>query len=123
MAILMTGTKANAKARRSLGRATIGPPSSISPPLAWVFPAPTSYHVLAHEIGHIFGCQHNREWANPEEHEVNKSNYGYLMKESNIATIMAVRVAKVKRLPFFSSKDFKFGGKPIGDSQHDNRDV
>ena len=56
MAILMTGTPTD----KSVGLAWLGPPIKYGTlPIAWVYPEdPLTF---LHELGHIFGCLHNRE--------------------------------------------------------------
>ena len=113
----MTGTKAK---NGDIGRAKIFKlRNRFNPPLAWVFP--TNDLVLTHEIGHIFGCEHNRE-----EFENGNlrggSNYGYLMRGSHMRTIMAYwSYGYNRRVPRFSSRDLRYEGVPLGDSKHDNR--
>ena len=56
IAILMTGTPAD----NLSGLAYVGPPVKYATlPIAWVYPGdPLTF---LHELGHIFGCLHNRE--------------------------------------------------------------
>ena len=89
-----------------------------NPPLAWVFPE--NDFVFTHEIGHIFGCEHNREVLENGNLR-DGSNFGYHMG-GYMRTIMAYRGAGYShRIPRFSSKDNKYLGVALGDSRNDNR--
>ena len=118
IAILMTGTAAKSGVR---GVSRGGPPNTLRPPLAWVFPQ--NDFTFVHEIGHIFGCHHNREdHKTGDGGQEGQSNHGYHMKGSNMCTIMAYPNSTYpKNTMWFSSKDLTYKGVPLGDSQHDNR--
>ena len=111
IAILMTG----APTLEALGCAgTIGPSRRTNkPPIAWVFPQDDL--TLVHEIGHIFGCHHNREASG--------KNGGYLLKKSNMFTIMAYPdETHVLNIPYFSSNVMMTkDGTELGDRWNDNR--
>ena len=116
--ILMTGTPAENDGVCH-GMAYGGPPSKENPPLAWVHPEDKL--TFLHELGHIFGCQHNREEI--EDGGANdQSNYGYHMKGSCMSTILAYEnETYFCIIPRFSSKDTTYNGVPLGNLQNDNR--
>ena len=99
MGILMCGTAANEQGDGAVyGLACQGS----QPPVAWVFPKDPL--ILSHEIGHLFGCHHNREME--EGGERDQSHYGYLIKECKMTTIMAnTNDACSTEIPFISRKD------------------
>ena len=118
----MCGTLADeTPAGETLGIANLGPPKKDTtrpPPIAWV--CPFDDLVFLHEVGHIFGCEHDRD--HETEDWMMDSNYGYHMKGSNMRTIMAYENKNhEQRIPRFSSKDQAYCGVPLGDSRHDNR--
>ena len=124
LAVLMTGSPAKVKGIKgaNVGQSVFGPYEKIfnvQVPVAWVFPSnPLNF---VHEVGHLFGCKHNRE---REKNAVigDNSNYGYLLKGSNLATIMAYNNKKHNvKIPHFSSKEHTYNGMPLGDSWNDNR--
>ena len=128
IAVLMVGTPCS---DGTLGRAYVGPPSNrINRPVCWVFPEDKL--TLIHEIGHLFGCKHNREALNSELNQLIPpafrhdyypgANYGNLLKGSNMATIMAYtdQTHNIK-IPYFSSKELTYYGLRLGDAHHDNR--
>ena len=96
IAVLMTGSSTE----KTLGTAFLGPAEKTGePPIAWVFPVHD--WTLIHEIGHLFGCLHNREAHRP--HKI-KSNAGFLVEESNMATINAYfDETHDLQIPYFSS--------------------
>ena len=49
------------------------------PPIAWVYPYDD--FVFLHELGHLFGCDHDRLNSG---HLLKESNCGYLMKGSGV---------------------------------------
>ena len=133
VAILMTGTPAN-------GQRTLGAAGKCNHhPIAWVLPH--NDLTLIHEVGHIFGCNHNA--TGPED----KSNYATLVRTSNgqltnMSTIMYdtsqeeqyqhysgralsedpnLEWLNNQKIPYFSSKDLTHLGFRLGDDQHDNR--
>ena len=126
--ILMCGTQTKMAAGLANGS---------HPPIAWVYP--WNDLVFLHEVGHLFGCLHDREsyqnvTTNPIVQKHNEyvnthvitnctvSNFGYLVKGSNMYTIMAYRNKNHDHwIPRFSSKDKMYRGFPLGDSQNDNR--
>ena len=68
-----------------------------------------------HEIGHLFGCDHNIE-------DGKEQGYGYQMRRLNLRTIMARRMDHfTERIPFFSSPLQTYNGVALGDSRIDNR--
>ena len=133
MAILMTSTaidrifiKQGAMALRQNGGRAFGGPSPIEkkPPLAWVS---AGYDVtvgdpvqsFTHEIGHIFGCYHNREELFGGQE--NRTNYGYLINGTNYFTTMAYQTENHNVwIPVFSSSNITYNGSQIGDTQNDN---
>ena len=119
IAVLMTGTPSDRG--RVAGRAHFGPPDETGdPPICWVFPKMEIS--LLHEIGHIFGCRHNREIHRGDPNSKD-SNFGNLVKGTNVATIMAYPTkTHCKRVPYFSSRDIKYNGEwRLGNAQEDNR--
>ena len=118
IAVLMTGTPSDRG--RVAGRANFGPPDETrDPPICWVFPKMEIS--LLHEIGHIFGCRHNREIHRGDPNSKD-SNFGNLVKGTNVATIMAYPTkTHCKRVPYFSSRDIKCDGVRLGNAQEDNR--
>ena len=99
MGILMCGTAANQEGDGAVyGLACQG----IQPPIAWVFPKDPL--ILSHEIGHLFGCHHNREMEGGGERD--QFYYGYVIKKSMMTTIMAnTNDACNTEIPFISRKD------------------
>ena len=101
------------------GAAYIGPSSQTrAPPVGWVKLGDAL--IFAHEVGHLFGCRHNREVMGGGSN--NAYNYGYLMKGSKMRTIMAYPATGFSRwISAFSSKELKYKGVPLGNSKNDNR--
>ena len=111
--ILMTGTPAKDQIS---GIAFPGP--SRKDQFAWVHPRKGL--CFLHEVGHIFGCQHNREELNGGNRK--ESNYGFHIKGSNMTTIMAYQnKTHIKHIARFSSKDHTYKGLPLGNAKNDNR--
>ena len=116
IAILMTGS--GTKDRKYAVGAAYDGTQNKSLPLAWVYP--NDMLTFIHEVGHIFGCHHNRD--NNSKKNMNKSHYGYHMKGSKMRTIMAKETKNfLIRIPRFSSKIHSYNGVPLGDSKNDNR--
>ena len=110
----------------NIGGSTFGGPSPITkkPPLAWVAAGSAvdgddPVQPFTHEVGHLFGCFHNRE-----EHQggqQNKSSYGLLIEGTRYRTTMAYHTEKHDVwIPFFTNKNLKYDGLPIGDEENDN---
>ena len=133
IAILMMATNVHkAAGQNEAGAAYLGPtqiyePRPRSPPLAWVsagdekgYPLHDPIHSFTHEVGHLFGCLHNRE-----SHDGgldNKTSYGFLVEGTKYFTTMAYNTYyHYVAIPYFSSKDVTYKGLPIGDAQNDNR--
>ena len=118
IAVLMTGTPSDRG--RVAGRANFGPPDETKdPPICWVFPQIEIS--LLHEIGHIFGCRHNREIHKGDPNSQGY-NYGNLVEGSNMATIMAYPTKMHSRkVPCFSSRDLDLNGVRLGNAKEDNR--
>ena len=102
-------------------------PTLVSPPTGWAKAGdPLTF---AHELGHIFGCNHNRE-IEPDQ-IIGATNYGYLMKGSATndlngkVTIMAYQdpPTYMIRFPRFSDNArIENENYRVGDSQNDNQD-
>ena len=115
IAVLMTGSPSlNGTVGCSIG----GPSDRRNPPVCWVFPEDEL--ILIHEIGHLFGCEHNREEMGDKF--MLGSNYGKLLRGTNMATIMAYPTkTNDKQIPYFSSNHRRFRGIKLGDYYNDNR--
>ena len=76
--------------------------------------------VFAHEVGHLFGGEHNREQLGGGSSR--DFSYGYLMRGSNMATIMAYPRGQYNNwIGYFSNDDFQMGGVRMGTSRDDNK--
>ena len=120
--ILMTGTQASDGNLVCSGRAKVGPSKNplTHPPIAWVYPEDILSFV--HEVGHIFGCRHDKDSCGVDGIDVATSNYGYHMKGSQMHTIMAYGNDNyTNRIPRFSSKDHTYEGVSLGNAENDNR--
>ena len=120
-AIILTATVANCAA----GAAHSGP-SQITgePPFGWVAIGAlvSRVQVFAHEIGHLFGCQHNREEMNGGLSNETDYGYSYLVNGTRYYTTMAYSTGSNDTwIPYFSSKDLAHEEIPIGDAKNDNR--
>ena len=120
-AILMTATAANCG--KTGGAASLGP-SQITgvPPTAWATVGATwgsGVEMFTHEVGHLFGCLHNRETMVGDLS--NDTGYGYLVNGTKYRTTMAYPTDSNIWIPYFSSKDLTYEGVPIGDADNDNR--
>ena len=112
--VLMTGTPT----KTARGCSVIGPSKNL--PIAWVYPE--DILTFVHEVGHIFGCDHNRESSGKDILQEATSNHGYRMKRSRMFTIMASHNDNyTKCIPRFSSKDRTYKGVPLGNAENDNR--
>ena len=102
------------------GAAYLGPSSQTgSPPIGWVQLGDAL--IFAHEVGHLFGCEHNREVEGGGSS--NDYSYGYLLRGSNMLTIMAYFANGFTNwIPYFSNDDYSIGGVPMGTARDDNRD-
>ena len=102
------------------GAAYIGPSSqNESPPIGWAQLG--NALIFAHEVGHLFGCEHNREQYGGGSN--NAYSYGYLLRGSNMFTIMAYPAPGFGQwIPYFSNDDFSIGGVNMGTARDDNRD-
>ena len=129
MGILMCGTpstKVKGKSGIRHGNAFMGPPRMynpfVGPPIAWVYPENSL--TFLHEVGHIFGADHDRGTLELQGQSTksDNSNYGYHIEGSHMCTIMAYRNNNYpKRIPRFSSLDHRYKGLPLGGSKNDNR--
>ena len=125
IAILMTsspwrGRDLMGEKRNALGESYFAPFKSGSPPLAWA--CAKSPLAFVHEIGHLFGCNHNREEFVRYGCQY-YSNYGYLLEGSTMKTIMAAGNSEedYHTIPYFSSRVFQYKGIQLGDQDNDNR--
>ena len=122
-AILITATKAGS----AEGYASLGPTQITGGyPVAWVSikSLVSAVYTLTHEIGHLFGCLHDREQMRLDGTEMvgNETGYGYLVEGTRYYTTMAYGSASNDVwIPYFSSKDLTYEGLPIGDAENDNR--
>ena len=74
--------------------------------------------IFTHEVGHIFGANHNREVAG----NGNGFNYGYLLRGSNMLTVMAYFSGNFRQwIPYFSNDDYTVSGVQMGTARDDNR--
>ena len=103
-----------------VGFAEVGPHISHNTfPIAWVYPEDDFSFV--HEVGHLFGCRHNREEFQ-KKFPPWETNFGYLIKGSNMITVMAYSNNEDSvRIGRFSSCDQKYQGFSLGDLNNDNR--
>jgi len=71
---------------------------------------------FAHEIGHIFGCVHNRKNTNVKPANIPyKYGHGTYIKNKHLRTIMAYpRNVHDKPILYYSSDTVKYKGKSIG---------
>ena len=99
------------------GAAYLGPTSQTgAPPIGWVQLGHEL--IFTHEVGHIFGAHHNREVAG----NGNGFNYGYLLRGSNMLTVMAYFSGNYRQwIPYFSNDDFTVNGVQMGTAGDDNR--
>ena len=123
-AILITATHAGSLA----GGALLGPTQITGgSPVAWVSIGSQWYsavYAFTHEVGHLFGCLHDRAQYMLEGTEMvgNETGYGYLVEGTRYYTTMAYPTQSNNVLiPYFSSKDLTYEGLPIGDAENDNR--
>ena len=76
-------------------------------------------HIFTHEVGHIFGAHHNREVVSGSG---NGFNYGYLLRGSNMLTVMAYFSGNFRQwIPYFSNDDYSVNGVRMGTARDDNR--
>ena len=127
IAIVMTATHVEYWTGSTGGAAWLGPaPKERRLPLAWVGAGSAmveSYDPVqpfAHEIGHLFGCDHNREELGGGR--LNETSYGYLV-EGKYRTTMVHHTHGEEWVPYFSSKDIQHEGMPLGDEENSNRDT
>ena len=124
-AILMMATNTKCSMGSVSGVAFLGPPQIKGlPPVGWVSvrsPRSSVVESFTHEVGHLFGCRHNRETFKDGGHN-NETGYGYLVNGTRYHTTMAYETRSHDIwIPYFSSKDLTYKGFPIGDAQNDNR--
>ncbi len=78
----------------------------------------TGNHSFIHELGHNIGMEHDR--AVVREPNPDATNYGYVMIERGVRSVMAYNTAcsnentYCQRLPYFSSPRLAFDGTPFG---------
>lgn len=120
--LLVGGVKTDA-----VGRAWVGGPVAHSV-VNYPFPTfndgsrgttTTSYTTTCHEMGHNFGCRHQRNDSSAEASDGDgRYNYGYTFPRGSgeVGTMMAVYVAPtpISRIPYFSSPDLTFEGTTLG---------
>jgi len=88
---------------------------------------------LTHEIGHNFGCDHDREVSNWINNDAKDSNFGFNNCEECVISIMSYydhclsnrcTYEQIKRIPYFSNPDIVYKGKKnnfnIGDNKRNN---
>lgn len=81
--------------------------------------ATTSYATTCHELGHNFGCQHQRQDSSTNAADGDgKFNYGFVFPRGGgeIGTIMTVfrSPTPLARIPYFSSPELTFDSTTIG---------
>ena len=89
------------------------------------------YYTFAHEIGHLFGCQHNREDPSSwEGHVFNAFSFGKRWQQgtTRYLTIMSYEYDDGgdygQRIPYFSNPDVSYLGVPTGNAgSEDNAQV
>ena len=101
------------------GAAYLGPYAQTrAPPIGWVMLG--NELIFTHEVGHIFGCEHNREEEGGGSS--NDFSYGYLLRGSNMLTVMAYfRGSYTQWIPYFSNDDYTVSGVRMGTARDDNR--
>ena len=76
--------------------------------------------IFTHEVGHILGAEHNREVENGGLS--NDFSYGYLLRGSQMLTVMAYPSGNYRQwIPYFSNDDFTANKVRMGTSRDDNR--
>lgn len=82
----------------------------------------TGYYSFAHEIGHLFGCQH--AWPDPTDQDLdNDAPYAHGYKDPNGGwrTIMSYTCnGGCTRIPFWSNPNISYGGQVMGGSSEYN---
>jgi Metallo-peptidase family M12B Reprolysin-like/PT repeat len=75
-------------------------------------------HTFSHEVGHNFGCNHNREVVTNQDHQY---AYGY-RSGTSYRTFLSYNCEKnCPRLPYFSSVSLLLpDGRPLGNATNDN---
>ena len=127
IAVVMTATSINDWSSSIGGSAWFGPaPKLGSFPLAWVAAGSMisrnvdPVQLFTHEIGHLFGADHNREAEELGGGEHNETSYGYLA-QGKFRTSMVDHTLNEEWIPYFSSKDITYEEMSIGDDKNDNR--
>ena len=88
----------------------------------------TGYYSFAHELGHNFGCNHDKGTSNACSNSA--YNYGWRDPNANFRSILAYNCVSGQcdsnagggctRVQRFSNPNFLYNGSPIGSAQHDN---
>merc|ERR1719253_312439 len=82
--------------------------------------------IIAHEVGHNMGLNHNREeYTDPS---TDMSNYGYVNCDECFATIMSYSrycltqsCSSVTRVQYFSNTETQYSNFAVGDAQNNNK--
>jgi hypothetical protein len=72
----------------------------------------TGYYIVAHELGHNLGCDHDRE--NALGGGAFPFSYGYRFAVAGFTNRTVMAYEPGERIPFYSSPDIAFNGVPIG---------
>lgn len=68
---------------------------------------------LAHELGHLFGCHHDRETCGVQSDDTNYW-YGHRFVHNGKDTGTLMSYSKGMSLPYFSNPEVKYDGVPLG---------